>query len=209
MGEEQYYCLTLDDYALPSFISGGKPYFGTLAEIAAFIDALKSDNKRQDVKNGLIKAFEAFNLGNNDATHYVAYNEEKLLEPIELLGLRKYTLEDYTWTHMNVWDYPHEMRCDKAECEQAWFRWGDTPVRCIRAAFTNLQNKGRRDAWRMITDDTFWGYPHVLVYESPILRSRFFVTEQAEESDNVDDLIRSLPQEPDLGGICDDIFGDG
>ena len=43
MSEERYYCLTLDDCALPSFISGGKPYYGTLAEIAAFMDALKSD----------------------------------------------------------------------------------------------------------------------------------------------------------------------
>ena len=209
MSEEQYYCLTLDDCALPSFISGGKPYYGTFAEIAAFMDALKSDDRRQDVENGLIEAFEAFKAGNEDATHSVAYNETKLLEPVELLGRREYALEGYVWTHMNVWDCPYDMRCDKAEIEQAWFRADDAAIRCVRARFVNLQCKGVRNVWRPITDGMLWGYPHVLVYDGPVFRSRFFVAEAREDTTNVSNQISNLPQIPDLSGICDDIFGDG
>ena len=37
---EQYYCLHLDDYSTPAFISYGKSYYGTLEDLKAFIDTL-------------------------------------------------------------------------------------------------------------------------------------------------------------------------
>ena len=37
---EQYYCLHLDDYSTPAFISYGKAYYGTMEDLKAFIDAL-------------------------------------------------------------------------------------------------------------------------------------------------------------------------
>ena len=41
--DEQYYCLHLDDYSAAAFTSFGKAYYGTMAEIKAFIEALDSD----------------------------------------------------------------------------------------------------------------------------------------------------------------------
>ena len=35
--DEQYYCLHLDDYSAAAFTSFGKAYYGTMAEIKAFI----------------------------------------------------------------------------------------------------------------------------------------------------------------------------
>lgn len=46
--DEQFYCLHLDDYSAAAFTSFGKAYYGTMADIKAFIDALGGDPERSE-----------------------------------------------------------------------------------------------------------------------------------------------------------------
>ena len=45
MDGEQFYELTLDDCATPSFISGAKSFFGRLSDIRSFVTALEQDER--------------------------------------------------------------------------------------------------------------------------------------------------------------------
>ena len=54
---EQYYCLHLDDYSAAAFTSFGKAYYGTIAEIKAFIEALSDDETTRERFEKLIGAF--------------------------------------------------------------------------------------------------------------------------------------------------------
>ena len=113
--DEQYYCLTLDDYSAPSFTSFGKAYYGTLPQIKAFIEGLEADEKQRESKAALIAAFREYEAGNHEVTHPVAYQKIPLLEPVKLCGTVTQRLDNYQWEHLNTWRWPYKMRCDVVE----------------------------------------------------------------------------------------------
>ena len=80
-----YYRLELDDYSAAAFTSFGKYYYGTLDEIRDFIDELCSNEDFGDRFVELISAFHAFEAGQHDVKHNVAYRDVPLLVPVRLL----------------------------------------------------------------------------------------------------------------------------
>ena len=56
---EIVYHIELDDYATPAFVTFGKDYYGTMADVEEFISKFKDDDERQD----LVKAFEEYKQG--------------------------------------------------------------------------------------------------------------------------------------------------
>ena len=83
---EQYYCLHLDDYSTPAFISYGKSYYGTMEDLKAFIDTLDEAKETHERFEKLISAFRSYEAGNTAVKHNVAFQEIPLLEPVKLLG---------------------------------------------------------------------------------------------------------------------------
>ena len=63
MDGEQFYELTLNDCATPSFISGAKSFFGRLSDIRSFVTALEQDERCKENHEQLISAFKAFESG--------------------------------------------------------------------------------------------------------------------------------------------------
>ena len=57
---EQYYCLHLDDYSTPAFISYGKSYYGTMEDLKAFIDTLDEAKETHERFEKLISAFRSY-----------------------------------------------------------------------------------------------------------------------------------------------------
>ena len=80
--DEQYYCLHLDDYSAAAFTSFGKAYYGTMAEIKAFIEALDSDPEYHETYSKLISAFREYEAGNTAVKHNVeAFVSEQAAKP--------------------------------------------------------------------------------------------------------------------------------
>ena len=137
-----YYRLELDDYSAAAFTSFGKYYYGTLDEIRDFIDELCSNEDFGDRFVELILAFYAFEAGQHDVKHNVAYRDVPLLVPVRLLYKEKITLDNHAWEHLNTWRWPYNMRCEKVESEHLWFACGREYCRAAKAVFTNLQYAG-------------------------------------------------------------------
>lgn len=85
----------LDDYSAASFSSFSKYYFGTPDEIRALIQAMDENKRDEDGHKSLLAAFRAYESGQTDVTHNVAYQEVLFLLPAKLLHTEKVALNDY------------------------------------------------------------------------------------------------------------------
>ena len=209
--DEQYYRLRLDDYASPSFVSWEKSYFGTLRDIRNLVEALTLWRKDNDTLWELIDGFRAFDAGNHNVLHHVAYQEVLLLEPVKLLGSETDHIENYMWEHCNTWGCSYTMRCDSVETKHLWLKSKDGYHRAFKARFKNLQYEGISGMWHSL-DGGFWGFPMMIASDEGFQYNRLAVQErkfdnyrQAEK----DRLEFAAAQNMDFSQFCNDIFGSG
>lgn len=210
MDGEQFYELTLDDCATPSFISGAKPFYGRLSDIRSFVTVLEQDERCKENHEHLIGAFKAFESGDTETEHYAAYQKVRLLTPIKVLTSRTTTFPNHRWTHMNVWDCPYELRCEELIAEQMWIEREGSYLRCLRAKFKKLEYLSNFEKrWRDLIDG-FWGYPHMLEYQEPYVVLRLWVAEEPFASKELALENAKMP-EPGLclNDVCDEMFGGG
>ena len=206
-----YYRLELDDYSAAAFTSFGKYYYGTLDEIRDFIDKLCSNEDFGDRFVELISAFHAFEAGQHDVKHNVAYRDVPLLVPVRLLYKEKITLDNHAWEHLNTWRWPYNMRCEKVESEHLWFACGREYCRAAKAVFTNLQYAGTVGQWNDV-GDMLWGFPGILTRDLSGFRNRLAEPEEyfksrAEAQQDWEAF--TFAPDPDYTEFCNDIFGDG
>ena len=169
--DEQFYCLHLDDYSAAAFTSFGKAYYGTMADIKAFIDALGGDPERSENYAKLIAAFREYEAGNTAVKHNVAYQEIPLLEPVKLLGKATLRLDNYRWEHLNTWRWPYNMKCDVVDTTHYWFALDGIYCRAVKARFENLRYEDIGGGWTAI-EDRFWGFPMMIMSEGRYLYNR-------------------------------------
>lgn len=208
---EEYYRITLDDYACPGFVSWDKSYFGTLEDIRALVEALEASGDHGMPMAELISAFRAYEAGEKHITHHVAYQEVPLLEPVKLLGKEMVQSGSYAWVHFNTWGCPYHMRCDGVETEHLWLEGSGKYYRVVKARFRNLQYQGLAGQWRPMTDG-FWGFPEMLVFEDGYLYNRLAVVEKSSSlQELVEEDMSTFPSERDVDftGFSQEIFGDG
>lgn len=208
---EQYFRLQLDDYAAPSIASWGKAYFGTLDEIRGLVEALAKDEKRRVNFAELIDAFRAYEAGNHQVTHHVAYQEVPLLEPVALLSRKVLRAESHAWTYLNTWGSPYSLRCDSVTAELLWLKTSEDICRAVKARLRNLQYEGSTGQWHPLADG-FWGFPHMVEAENGCIWTRLAVKEMnhsLRKTAEEDMASFQSVQDVDLTGICQDIFGDG
>jgi len=206
-----YYRLELDDCSVPAFTSFGKYYYGTLNDLRAFFDALGSDEVFKLRCSDLTSTFQAFEAGQKDLKHNVAYRDVPFLVPVRLLHSEKITLENHAWTHLNTWDYPYYMRCDKVESEHLWLACGREYCRVAKASFTKLQYTARVGKWNDV-GTMLWGFPCILAGDANGFWNRLAEPEKhfnnRVEAELDWESFRSTP-DPDYAEFCNDIFGDG
>lgn len=208
--DTQYYRLELDDYSTVSFCSFGKYYFGTLEEIRAFIDTL--DKKCKSSHRELVAAFRAYEAGQVAATHHVAFQEVSLLMPAKLIYKEKAVLENHTWEHLNTWQCVYKMRCEKVETEHLWIECEGRGFRVLKASFRGLQHESVLRGWRDIHENMLWGFPYILQEDSGRFRNVLAEPEKGFETmEKLEQDWENFKNNPDpqFGGFCDDIFGDG
>ena len=208
---EQYYCLHLDDYSTPAFISYGKAYYGTMEDLKAFMDALDKAEETHERFEKLIGAFRAYEAGNTAVKHNVAFQEIPLLEPVKLLGTATLRLDNYHWEHLNTWKWPYKMRCDVVDTTHYWFSLDGIYCRAVKARFENLQYDGIGSKWSPL-DSCFWGFPKMIEPEGRHLYNRLAVEEKRfkrKKDAEADRASFMLTRDVDFSEFCNDIFGDG
>lgn len=210
MKKPQYYALTLDDYALVSFCSGSKFYYGTLDDIIPFMEIIEKENEKPD----MIAAFKDFILGKADATHSVAYNQTQLLTPVVFHKGVEQVYINKSWIHKNIYGWPYEMHADRIEVEQAIITHEGKYHRCIKAKFINLAYEGELADDNVYTPIAkFWGHPNVYKTDwrnenNRIIESRFFVSE--DDYDTFKDAQEHMDEKYiSFDCLMEDVFGDG
>jgi hypothetical protein len=207
----KYYRLLLDDYSAPSFTSFDKDYYGTLEQMHGFFSALKADEEAAQRQEYLLSIYDQYVAGQKAIKHRVAYQKVPFLVPANILGEEKLTRINYTWDHLNTWQFPYHMKCDRIDSRHLWISCHGKYTRCIQAKFTNLFYNGFGKNYKRFSGNT-WGFPHQVEYEGIITFSRLFVEEKAfktkAEALNDQMNFRHNP-DPIYSGILNDIFGDG
>lgn len=113
MSDQQYYRILLDDYSAASFTSFDKAYFGTMSDLEGWIKAIEVEKCFAERFSSLTKTFRAYQSGQHNITHNVAYQEVRFLDKVTLLYRESYTAEKLAWEHLNTWQWPYFMSCER------------------------------------------------------------------------------------------------
>lgn len=206
----QYYRLELDDYSAVSFCNFGKYYFGTLEEIGAFINML--DKEYEDTHRELVSAFRAYEGGQTDVAHHVAFQKVPLLTPARLVHTEKVVLKNHAWDHTNTWQRVYKMRCTKVETEHLWLECEGRYFRVMKATFTKLRYESILGGWRQLSNNMLWGFPCILREDTGHFWNTLAEPEKGfqtmEELDQDWEEFKKNP-DPQFTEFCNDIFGDG
>lgn len=201
----ELYCVTLDDYANPSFVSFSKDYYGTLNQVAEFVDNLKSECP--DTMSQIINAFEEYKNGNEKVQIFVAQHYVKFLEKVDFIGEKILENGKYEWEHLNIYRFPYEMRCDKVIVTLYWIKTKKKYLRIYKAQFTNLQYKSiATGKW----NDCDWAIGFPCIYMDGT--NSLMISEKAFDTlDEVQADMASLSsvEDVDFTEFCNDIFADG
>ncbi len=210
--ENQFYCLTLDDYAAPSFCSFGTCYFGTLPLITSLIEGLKANERHATKHANLIHAFTEYCNGNTETKHNVAYQEVPLLEPVSVYTEIGITAGSNKVEHLNVWDCIYYMRWEKTESNHIWLRYKNCYLRCIKAQFHDLEFAVVDIEENYDPIDMSMGFPLQTIFGENTVGNRLYVVEKNfdDEKELLQD-IENFQNAPDpiYTEIFNDIFGNG
>ncbi len=211
-GFSQHYALSLTDHATPSFISGGKFYYGDLAQISFLMDALKCDERHRETAKSTLDAFDAFLAGDKKVRHNVAMHDEQLLTKVQVVAGRMFALRDHQWIHKNVWNCDYLMHADLIVAIQVLLKVGKQYLRTVRPFMRGLKcdTPDHRDnlGWLPLKEN-FWGFPQMLISDEHGVECRLLLAEQLY--DDLDAALTDLSNVDclDFSSFCDEIFGDG
>ena len=211
--DNKYYAISLWDYSLPSVSSGTSHYYGTMDELASFIDRLSHEDGAGFTDT--VTAFERYKSGEITATHSIAYSPNRLITPVTLLAKRELSLPPTEWTFFNIYGFPYYMKCDGGTLIQIVIRRDNRYFRCLRGELDNLycSSDSDRASWLPLKDG-FWGHPcmieteeldgeHFRIKYALYAEEKVFASaEQAMDSFNDTESV-------DLSVLAKDIFGDG
>ena len=212
MSDQQYYRILLDDYSAASFTSFDKAYFGTMSDLEGWIKAIEVEKYFAERFSSLTKTFRAYQSGQHNITHNVAYQEVRFLDKVTLLYRESYTAEKLAWEHLNTWQWPYFMSCEKVESEHLWLRCKARYYRCFMAKFYSLKY-GTDPNEQTPAGGMLWGFPEMLeVDDLPLMWNRLAEPEKnfktLAEAQADWEAFRAAPN-PDFSEFCNDIFGDG
>ena len=211
MAKQGWFKILLDDYSAPAFITATKSYYGTVNDVAKFIDSLRiNEVHKHDYKDTII-AFDSFLAGNMNAMHTISYTESKILNPVEVFYKEEHKVESFEWEHKNVWDCAYLMRLDAAETQHLWIKDEDKYYRILKAKIEGLYYKGLKGEWIPL-EDNFWGFPGLIVSEGNFLCNQLACIEKTFDSFNElqnDHVAYQTKHDVNFEGFCDDIFGNG
>ncbi|MGN1026584.1 MAG: hypothetical protein ACI4P4_09285 [Faecousia sp.] len=224
MCENDYYRFDLDGISPAESGSSEKYYFGTLADIRNFLEALEEE---WDVTEGRKERITVLR-------RLVQVGETPFLIPAKILCKTSATYQNFRWEYSNDRGVSCTMRCSKAQAEHIWLQCAEMCCRCVKVAFTDLQYAGTGGRWSPV-GSLIRGYPQILVHEEPFTWNRLAVKEKVLHPGDLplllkrwgielqEDPINLVQQaialtdkmefekdtDPDFSQFCDEIFGGG
>ncbi len=207
----RYYRLLLDDFSAASFTSFSKSYFGTFEQMEGLFDYMRSNKDIAKRFSYILSIYDRYRSGETGITHNVAYQEVPFLVPAKLLWLETSVLTDYEWTHLNTWEWPYYMKCDKAESTHIWLSCHKKYCRCNLTQFTNLQYGTDKDDYKPL-GDMIWGYPGQIRGTVGNLHNQLYVVEKwfDHKGEAFNDWVNFKENPlPDFTSFLEDVFGDG
>ena len=211
MDKKVLYGVRLNNYFSPSFCLNHKMYFGTLNNIREFTRSIRKSEQSYMIR----MAFKRYMSGETDATHRVAYIQQKLIEDVELIAKGKVKLGPTAWEFLNVWHRPQYMELDSAVVKTALIKYEDRYFRVIKASVRGLRTSPEvnrpKDQWIELSYG-FWGHPGILSSvadgDTSIVYSNLYMKEK-EYATKEEALAKFHTDEVCLDGLCEDIFGNG
>ena len=211
MVKKDFYGVRLNNYFSPSFCSSHKVYFGTLNDIKTFIKSMGSIEQGCMIRN----AFKRYMSGETDATHSVAYIQQKLIEDVELIAKGKVKLGPTAWEFLNVWYRPQCMEFVSAVVKTVLIKYEDRYFRVIKASVRGLRTSPEvnrpKEQWIELSYG-FWGHPGILSSvadgEKYIVYSNLYMKEK-EYATKEEALAKFHTDEVRLDCLCEDVFGNG
>ena len=211
MNKKDFYGIRLNNYFSPSFCSNHKMYFGTMDDIKIFIEIMGSSEQSGMIRN----SFERYLSGDTDATHEVAYIQQKLIENVELIVEGEVKLDHAAWEFLNVWYYPQYMEIDSAVVKIALIKYKEQYLRVIKASVRGLRTcadiNRLEEGWIALSDG-FGGHPGVLSStkdgETYVVCSNLYMKEK-EYATKEEALAKFHVDEVCLDCLCEDVFGNG
>ena len=203
--------LQLDDHAMPGFASGHKDYFGTLDMIEGFINAIRNDEQFAERYQNLVSFFDRYKAGETDIEHSIAYGAPRpLLVRTRCIAERRSVLTNHKWEHLNIWQWPYDMKCKVADCQHVWLTCHKRFMRCIKVEFTNLKYQHLHGEWDH--PGFLLGYPHMIEVEGKKTYNRLYIVEKYFK--NRGELLADIElfdrkPDPNFKEVLNDIFGDG
>ena len=211
MVKKGFYGVRLNNYFSPSFCSSHKVYFGTLNDIKTFIESMGSGEQSCMIRN----AFKRYLSGETNATHEVAYVQQKLIEEVELIAEIEVNLGRTAWEFLNVWHYTQYMEIDSAMVKIALIKYEEQYLRVIKVLAQGLRTcvdiNRSKEKWVEFSDG-FLGHPGILssvadgeryiVYSNLYMKEKEYATkEEALAKFHIDEVC--------LDCLCEDVFGNG
>lgn len=178
------YCINLPDYSLPGFVSGDKPYFGTLVDLELMREAQRQEER------------ELFSTAR--------------LQECVVLGWTTCRRGGYQACHSNTYGFPYYMSCRELYSNHLWIRVDNQHFRCVRACCFDLRYSPEEQEQPGKLIGGYWGFPHQIRIENTMTYCQLFVVEKAfaNASEAMQD-ITGFTGEAILDEFFDDIFGDG
>ena len=206
-----FYGVRLNNYFSPTSCSNHKIYFGTLNDIKVFTETMGRSEQACMIRN----AFKRYLSGETDATHEVAYIQQKLIENVELIAEGEVRLDHAAWEFLNVWYQPQYMEIDSAVVKMALIKYREQYLRVIKASVRGLRTcadiNRLEEEWIALSDG-FWGHPGVLNStkdgEIYVVCSNLYMKEK-EYATKEEALAKFHVDEVCLDCLCEDVFGNG
>ena len=210
-GKCEFYGVRLNNYFSPSVCSNQKMYFGTLDNIREFTESLGRSEQGCMIKN----TFKRYLSGEINATHEIAYIQQKLIEDVELIAEDEAKLGHTAWKFLNVWYHMQYMEMDSAVVRMVLIKYEERYLRVIKASVWGLRTcadiNRLEEKWIALSDG-FWGHPGVLSStkdgETHMVYSNLYMKEK-EYATKEEALERFYTDEVCLDCLCEDIFGHG
>ena len=211
MNKKDFYGIRLNNYFSPSFCSNHKMYFGTMDDIKTFIEIMGISEQSGMIRN----SFERYLSGDTNATHEVAYVQQKLVEDVELIAEGKVELGHAAWEFLNVRHYTQYMEIDSAAVKMALIKCEDRYLRVIKVSSRGLRTcadiNRPKEKWLELSDG-FCGHPGVLSSvadeETYVVYSNLYMKEK-EYATRQEALAKFYTDDVCLDCLCEDVFGDG
>lgn len=217
-GEQPYFVMVLDSYAVPAYCSDTTEYLGTLDMMGDYIDALLMNEARHKEfatseskhSQNIARAYQEYRAGNGNAEAYIAWANRTLITPTTVYHRCKVHKSNVEFIYENMWKCPYYIEADEVEAELIYVGHEGKYKRFVKVAVSNMRYDTEEIGRNKIKlQGEFWGQPSMLHTDKNVTHNRLLFCDQWFENKSTMQKDIERPSEIRYEGLMADVFGDG